>query len=327
MSITVIADDRERKVIPFFTTVFSFPQYKFMWEVRRMLHADYAILWNGKLVALVERKRWNDLASSIVDKRILNIENLKILRERTGCCLIVIIEGARPKRNSSKHGVSYSAMKSKLDHLIIRDHIHIDYSKNPNGTVIRLAELSRNFTTIADDMHFANSEDHSDVIEEIMGLREQCDEVINAKNKKEAIMGWCALPGVDMVTTNLIRKAGYSLTDVVMGKLSMTELAAMTYPGVNKQKIGFERAAAILKGVTESKTHIAILASVRGVSTELASSILKPFGGSLRNLLDDGTAETISSLKHKGKKIGLAISTRIMASLEATLDESSSDSD
>ena len=52
-----MADDREKKVIPFFSEVLGFAQYKFSWEVRRMIHADYAIIYGRKLIALIERKR------------------------------------------------------------------------------------------------------------------------------------------------------------------------------------------------------------------------------------------------------------------------------
>lgn len=318
--ISIIADDREKKVIPYFTSVFAYPQYKFLWEVRRLTHADYAIIWDNKLVALVERKRWNDLASSIVDKRILNIENLKILRNRIGCCLIVIVEGKRPKRNAVKHGVSYAAMKSKLDHLIIRDHIHVDYSKNPNGTAIRLAELAKNFTTIAHDFNYVNTDEHKNVIEEVVGAREQCEEVIDMKNKKEAILGWCALPGVDLVTTGIIRRAGYSLAEVISGKLTTSELALMKYP--NSIAIGFERATNIMKGIKKPTTAIAILSSVRGVSKEKAVAIFADFSNNLTELVEDGTELSISKIKFNGKSIGKAIATKIINTLNAKLNDS-----
>lgn len=324
--ITIVADDREKKVIPHFTSVLAYPQYKFLWEVRRMTHADYAIIWNNKLIALVERKRWNDLASSIVDKRILNIENLKILRERIGCCLIVMIEGKRPKRNAVKHGVSYAAMKSKLDHLIMRDHIHVDYSKNPNGTAIRLAELSKNFTTITDDIVFKSDEEHKQIIEEVMGMREQCEEITSMKNKKEAILGWCALPGVDLVTTGIIRRAGYSLADVIKGKLSTSELAVMKYPGSDKA-VGFERATSIMKGVNKPETAIAILSSVRGVSKAKAKAIYADFSNSLTELLEDGTKNTIGNVKVGGRAVGKAVATKILNTLNAKITDKANDSD
>jgi ERCC4-type nuclease len=322
LDLCIIADDRESKVTPHFTNIFSYKQYKFKWVIKRLVHADYIIICNGKLIAMIERKRWGDLASSIKDKRILNIENLKIFRERTQCRLIVLMEGNRPPREGKKRGIPYTALRAKLDHLIWRDNIQIDYSTNQKGTAIRLAELMKNYLTCAHEIPSPQDlKEHESAIQEITGLKEQCKAIIAGKVEKESIMGWCALPGVDMVTTGLIRRAGYSLGEIIQGKLDANELSLMKYPGTD-MKIGIERAMKILRDSIKKETNMAILCSIRGVTKEIAVIIMDDFQGTLKNVVEEGSIVYIASLKRKKGKcraIGRKVAERILNTLNNKL--------
>jgi ERCC4-type nuclease len=327
MSIRVLVDDREKKVIPFFSDVFSTPKYQFDWTIKRLTHADYAVIYEGKLIMLIERKRWGDLASSILDKRILNLENLKILRNRIGCHVIVIVEGVKPHKTAKKHHVSYSAMRAKLDHIILRDNIHVDYSKDMEGTVVRIAELCKHYMSIKTELP-ADSYDiklHKQVIGEVIG-GEQCEEIKDIREKKEALMGWCALPGVDLATAGMIRRAGFSLGEFLIGQLDMTELSKMKYPG-SGNVVGYERAAKILKDSRKYSTYVAILSAVRGISEDVAKKVLSMYENSLAVLMEEATVRTISNIVHvkggKPRKIGTKVAERIFDVLERKISDDS----
>lgn len=292
----IFIDDREKKVIPHFTDIMGYKQYKFEWEVVRLTHADYMIVHEGKIVALVERKTWKDLASSIIDKRILNVENLKILRDRApGLHIILMMEGTKPGRDQSKGNVPYPNMRAKLDHLMMRDNITVDFSSNPLGTCIRLAEIMKNYISIDPPLKF-DLEKHQTVEKEVRGEVSQCQEIIEKKEEKDALMGWCALPGVDIATTTIIRRAGYSLSEVLVGKLTVDKLAEMQY--ISGFKVGEERASSIIKALALPKTHLAIISSVRGISDEVARLILSHYG-TIQSLINDGSVHEISNLKKK----------------------------
>lgn len=323
-NIIIIADDREKKVIPYAHS----SDYDIRWMVKRLVHADYIIMFGGLIVALIERKRWNDLAQSIVDKRILNIENLKVLRKRIGCRIIVMVEGAKPSRKRAKRGVSYKAMRAKLDHLMIRDEVMLDYTASSADTAKRLEQLAYNITTLRElPVSQADQKGHDEVIGEILGGREQCEEVKTLRIRKEEILGWCAIPGVNTITMNLIRDAGYNLREILSGQLSMKKLSDMIYPE-SKIKIGYERAAKILKQLKKYDTHIAIIESVRGVSKGMAKCIFADYDDSIDDFLEDATVRNIGNIKYNRKKVGNAVAERIMNCINAkTTTDGGSDSD
>ena len=131
----LIADDRERSVIRHLekTTLV---------RVERITVGDYAFVYNGRIITIVERKTLNDLASSIKDGRMENNAKLLDARLTTGCLLLYIIEGAAyPDLGAKFSGVPFNSLQGKLDSLMFRHGTSIIWTRDDRHTAKRLAGL------------------------------------------------------------------------------------------------------------------------------------------------------------------------------------------
>ncbi len=142
---SIIIDHRESQVIPFLLDIAK--GYGFTTSVKSLNVGDYAILINNKIICIIERKTWKDIAASFKDGRKGNIAKLRGLREDTGCRIIYMMEGV--VRNKSPTAITeYKRSVSHLDHLMIRDNVHVMYSKDSLDTAQKICSLSKNISTL-----------------------------------------------------------------------------------------------------------------------------------------------------------------------------------
>ncbi|NDH07927.1 hypothetical protein EBX93_18775, partial [bacterium] len=82
-----------------------------------------------------------------------NVGKLLKLRELTNCKILYLIEG-NPIPNDNKHygKIPTKQLRAHLDHLMIRDSIHIINSHDQENSAKRIFELIRNFSTIKPSM-------------------------------------------------------------------------------------------------------------------------------------------------------------------------------
>lgn len=94
-------------------------------QIRQLTVGDYAIMLNQegtyKLVMIIERKTWVDLAGSIKGGRIEKQEqNMKEMKDQ-GCLCYFIMEGAIKKSDKSEvGGIAFSSLTAKARHLALR---------------------------------------------------------------------------------------------------------------------------------------------------------------------------------------------------------------
>ena len=140
----VIVDDRERAVIPYLAEIEGINM-----KVERITTADYSILYrNGKMI-VIERKTWGDLADSIKDHRINNIRDLFRVRDDHDAKIIYLMEGRIPPKVSTKiHGIPFRNLRSKLDHMMIRDGIMVVETRDARQTADRIVQLGVNCSTL-----------------------------------------------------------------------------------------------------------------------------------------------------------------------------------
>ena len=122
----LIADARERAVIPFIET--EFQEHAFI--VKQVTTADYLICQQRRkgpvVLAAVERKTHEDFAASFKDGRHENIAKLRALRAATGCHLYYFIEGAAfPSPNRRFGRIPFSNILAAITKLMVRDGIFI----------------------------------------------------------------------------------------------------------------------------------------------------------------------------------------------------------
>jgi ERCC4-type nuclease len=121
-------------------------------KVERITVGDYAFVYKGKVIVIVERKSLTDLASSIKDGRMDNNNKLLEAQKSHGCQILYIIEGtAYPCMEKCIGRMPYKCLQGKLDSLLFRNDIKIIWTKNCEHTAKRLAGLSVTFTKMAND--------------------------------------------------------------------------------------------------------------------------------------------------------------------------------
>ena len=140
----IIVDNREsRKILPkmFDSTIIKY-NLPITVKYDQLTVSDFAFMYDGKIVALIERKSIKDLADTIKDNnRKYNYRKMLSVSDK----VFYIIEGSRFKDRQRKVArVPVSSLQTHLDHLIFDHNIHIIYSANPEDTVERLVELYKN---------------------------------------------------------------------------------------------------------------------------------------------------------------------------------------
>lgn len=283
MSIELIIDDRERKIIPYIKSLTNIDIYAINYKIDRITVGDYAIMYRGHVLLTIERKTWTDLASSFRDGRKQNVKKLIELRKNTNCKIIYIIEGpvfATPNKLFGR--IPHKNLEAHLDHLRLRDNIMIVHTKNYQHTAQRLLSLAKSFTTIK----------HNGPIQIIDAKEGKTKEIITGNHeqqlKKKSIKSTMAiqeqilqcLPGISSImSSNVIEK--YTLTDLFIesnwkGDMSLIKFASGA-------SFGIKRANRIQKNINAMKNNeanaicIRVLACIPGISKPTAINMLKQY--------------------------------------------------
>lgn len=287
----LIIDDREQKIIPFFQQDLDFEV-----EIKRIHIGDYAITEeNDNVLFIFERKTWEDLASSIKDGRKNNVEKLLALRTETNCKIFYLIEGkSRYPLDKKFCRIPFKNLQSHLDHLIVRDNIHVIYSLNNEDTSNRLKEFIMNYLTIKE----TNSNS-------IQGGSEMLTKTIPKSDLSILYDIWRCIPNITDKTTTLFLENEISLADLILSRVKEQEVSVLKYP--NGSIIG-KRAKKICKiqeldNTDNYKYYINILSSLNGITKKTAALILVKY--SFRSILEGNVPlNDLKSIK-KTEKVSL----------------------
>lgn len=135
MPLLLIVDDRERALNPHLDLADQEEGKHFI--KKRLQIGDYAIVEEArdKVLAVFERKTLKDFSSSLSDGRYGNKEKMIKLREKTGCQVFFIVEGAKPSPSKLVGGKPYKYIESAIFHCMIRDQIMFLYTKDTLDTI------------------------------------------------------------------------------------------------------------------------------------------------------------------------------------------------
>lgn len=303
-SIKIIIDDREHAVIPYFE---EYKAHEISINVERINTGDYIIMYNNKIIMVIERKTWKDLASSIKDGRKTNVENLIELRNETNCVIFYIIEGDPIPKTSNKFcRIPYKNLRSHLDHLIIRDNIHIIHSKNQKHTVARIFEIIKNYLSIKPSLLLKYDDKISTNIHLLKKKKE-----INISSIINKI--WCCIPYITEKTACLFINKGYHISDLLLGNITKDEIFTLKYD--NGYIVG-KRSERIWNNsrITDknNKYFINMLSQINGITKKTASIILSNI--SFESLLNSKiNEETMCAIQKTPKtKLGKKKSAEIL---------------
>lgn len=144
---SIVADDRERQVIPFFEEYSNIRV-----STGRITTGDYAIVIKNPVV-IIERKTWKDFSDSIKDGRISNNANLEEFRQKFGCKIVFIVEGSPfPAGNRKFRGIPFKNIQKKIDKMMLVDGFHIIQTRDPKMTAQRIVELAIAYDQYYDDI-------------------------------------------------------------------------------------------------------------------------------------------------------------------------------
>jgi ERCC4-type nuclease len=334
----IIIDDRERAVVPFFKNHKKIPP-NISFSVERINIGDYSIVYKNNILMIIERKTWNDLASSIVDGRKHNVNKMLKLRDETGCKIFYLIEGNPAPNPKSKYcRIPYKNLRSHLDHLMFRDDIHIIHSKNQENTVDRIIALVQNYLSIKPSPLLKYDEFK---IEQIIGGSNPTDveltldplsvasipvidtsntSAIKKLNEKTPVSDeyiiykiWSCVPYITEKTSGLFIDKDYHISDLILGKIPKESIYTLKYD--NGHIIG-KKSEKIWNGsrikACNNKYFSKMLSQINGITKKTADIILKTI--SFESLLNgEIQLKNISSIKKTERAtIGIKASMQIL---------------
>lgn len=301
----IVIDKRERAIVPFFANGVM-PHY-----VEHMTVGDIAICYNGHILIIIERKTWQDLASSMKDGRKANIEKLKALRDTTHCQIAYLLEGsAFPKPSHKFCGIPHKNLRAHLDHLAFRDNVHMLYAKTALDTAARVFELAKNYGTISPSMidHLAPAADP----EQPRGGNEPALRTKHTVSDELIISNmWTSIKNITHNNVSVFLNL-YKLSDFLAGNTPKSEIATLKYPsGI---MIGDARAAAILRSAKSVETHAKILSEIPSITRPTAAKILEAVA--IADIIKSDPADMIQSIanikKTEKARIGLASAKKVL---------------
>jgi ERCC4-type nuclease len=315
--IKLIIDDREHNILRH-----SHEFNNITWEKNRMQIGDYAIVLNDKLLAVLERKTYEDLAASIKDGRYDNKNGLINIREKTGCVIYYLIEGPiSPKPSQTFGNIPYLYLESAIDHLIIRDNFIILFTTDTLHTATRLARMVCSLENLRKKNDLCNYTGSLDIIPKdtkptnTIDTKDNEIDFIYIKEKTSDIdvvrSMWACFKGIAVITADTFMKK-YTIGDIIRG-LSKDTL----------EKIKYETGKCINKRVLSSlykhdeSTCIALLRTIPGISSSTAKIMLQ--NASLKSILswDIGA---ISMMRINKKTLGDKVAHKIKKYFEWKLD-------
>jgi ERCC4-type nuclease len=119
-------------------------------EIKQITIGDYAIVTpTDKILAVIERKSYEDFAASLKDGRHNNKEKMLALRLATGCSVILLLEGpAFPAPASTFSNFPYRVIESAVFHMQVRDNIQVIRTPDTLGSAQMLARFVRSMDTL-----------------------------------------------------------------------------------------------------------------------------------------------------------------------------------
>jgi ERCC4-type nuclease len=308
----LVADDRERAVIQYLVA-----DAKIKIRVERITVGDYAIIFNGVLIAIIERKTLADLAASIKDGRMSNNNKLMEARTTSGCRVIYIIEGSAYPSSTRKYGgLPFKCLQGKLDSLMFHNNVNIIWTKNAQHTATRLETLFLYFKK----HHVAPPPVEGGVKTPLTtNLKTPSKPALGLIKKKHVqsmdsthLTLLTSLRGVGYNTAMVVLKR-YTLHDVLNNKADPLVMVDLLYPG------GFRLGKFALTLTKHCKTfannvkaHAKMLASINGITLPTARIILTtvPFLSIVNNTFKKGDIANIK--KTETRRVGEAVENNLI---------------
>jgi ERCC4-type nuclease len=323
----LIADTRERAVVPFLETEVLAHAF----AVRQINTGDYLICRARRgappeILAAIERKTHADFAASFKDGRHENLGKMLALRAATGCRLYYFLEGAAfppPGRRYAR--IPFGNILAAATKMMVRDGVFIVQTADESHTARRLADFLRAYDGVsaavdggcapaADAVDAAEAAAAAAVAPDAPALDAAaggCDlSVPDAllsripQTDQEAAAGlWMRLRGISVVLARILTR---EVSVAGLATQSITPDAIRALKTATGRRINPDAVQSLL-GIREgSAAHAArLLSGVRNISEQAAATILDSVGGLAA--LCAGTVAQLSAVRlpQKGRTVQL----------------------
>lgn len=256
----LLVDDRERAIIEELRALG--PQEPSWWSVARLTHGDYAITRANETLIIIERKTYSDFAQSIKDSRMDNMARLVALRtaqQESTLRIALLLEGQSPADDDTVEGIPLKCIRAKIDHLWLRDDVHLIETANAQRTAIYLRDLVIHTRSL-----FAKTSSRAPC-KAIGGLAQQKIDPPGIQTTIKSM--FAAFPGIGKVTAERI---------VASGEVSIATFLITGCPSLTRLREQYMRERTM-------EIDIAIISQVRGISAGIARQFL---AGGARTLTD-----------------------------------------
>jgi ERCC4-type nuclease len=306
---SLVIDARERNVLRHMAELADTPH-----EVKQITTADYVLVGpGGAIMAVFERKSYEDFAASFKDGRSENVGKLKTMRDATGCRIFYIIEGiAFPNPKDYFGNIAYQNIESSIFHLQMRDGINVIKTKDTLHTAQTLARFVTSMNSLVRKegeviTGGVQEKPVADLADEVV-TQQQLIEQLTAKHKRtiheQARDLWSCFPGITTETADEY-SSKWSIADVCKGIPRADLAAACLSSGKKLPKRACESLTAVPKA-----TEIKLLSRIEGVSQNAAKCVMAEC--TITQLLTYGKDGIAIKSAGKTKKIGPVVAQRII---------------
>ncbi len=299
----ICADNRERAVLEWREQLDTVPLI-----TKQMTVGDYTICKGDTILAVIERKTYNDYGASLKDGRHNNKDKMIKLREETGCAVIYLVEGRQNiKQTDLCNGIPFSTIEASMMRLAVRDKISVFRTVNELDTAQWLVRFCKSMNGV----DVVDSPDVRGGIQIIGGVPEVIDVVTapRAKTDIEILYSmWACFRGITVETAPEYVKR-WSLADIILKRAPIEGPASYTEVKIFGKKVT-KPTQAQLKDVPVAVQE-KMLACVPGVSIATAREILAEYDLSV--VLEIGLDEIKNFKIGKSRRcLGVEVSKRIL---------------
>ena len=291
MSIEVWIDTRERHVIPYFDALDGKKIPPYVIELKTLSAGDYAVVYKDWIIMLIERKSWQDLAATFLDRnRKFNYEKMIEERNKFGCHLFYLVEGHRPVHGI--HHVTTETLEAHLDHLYFDHGIVTIYSPSPEKTPERIFNLVKHYMTAhtnpfaAIEVKFGGLPDNKtkpvlqlDVLDEKSPATSAPASASSSlgtakKHSDQAIEYalWNSIEGITELNYVALNDIGATLGGLLTGQYTVSQLGHAKYR--LGTLVGEKKLTKILKSALHPDIHIKVMSQIPSISPARAKIIL-----------------------------------------------------
>lgn len=289
-------------------------------KIMKLTIGDYAIMMprdNGsRLVAIIERKTWKDLAASIKDTRCQEqLNSMLELRKKTGCLLYYILEGqAFISDDTKKGGIKFSSLYKKVLSITTYGIVTLQ-TKDDKHTAKTLIRLCRALCKHKPEQ--IDFQGGTEITQEEIKWNVP-SEMVKTKqlsNNEIALRLWSSIPGVGNETALALFNSGIKIKDLITENVKQTDLEIIIL--ASGRTIGKAVCKKIVDFVQSSSDKL--LVAIPGISITASQNICALY--SIKQICETDLRKKIAVIKNGKRNIGTVVANNIYKQLELNFEE------